>query len=176
MHITCVDQYPNPRQREHKMHLNMCWPNPFMPARTLDPSLHVCQRDHKMFLNLCWLKPFYGMEYIKCISTCEDETHPMPARTQKLSHVLTKPIWCQRVHKMHFKKCCQELIRWKRGLENVYLNVFSKLMLYLRIHKIHLNTWWSYSSLANEDTKCISTCVDQTPPMRARTKNASQHV
>jgi hypothetical protein len=29
---------------------------------------------------------------------------------------------------------------------------------------------------ASEDTKCISTCVDQTHLMPARTQNASQHV
>ena len=35
---------------------------------------------------------------------------------------------------------------------------------------------WPNPSHASEDTKCISTCVDQTPPLVARTQSASQHM
>ena len=63
---------PYPRQREHKMHLNMCSPTPPMPARTYNTSL------------TCGEKP----------------PIPMPARTQDASHVLTLVIQCQPGHKM----------------------------------------------------------------------------
>ena len=74
----------------------------------------------------------------------------------------------------------------KARSQNVCLNVFSKLMPYLRMHKIHLNTWWSYSShasgdikfnmcwpdlsYANQDTECISSCIDETHPMPVKIK------
>ena len=57
-------------------------------------------------------------------------------------------------------------------------------------HKMYLNMRLPNPSYANEDRKCISTCVDQTnenlkcistcvdqsPPMTAMRENASQHV
>ena len=91
----------NPCQQEHKMHLNMCWPNPFqtsvdtkyittcvektypIPVRTQNLSLHVFTKPiprpwaNKMYLNLCWRNP------------------PMPATTHNVSQlVLNKPLQC----------------------------------------------------------------------------------
>jgi len=43
-------------------------------------------------------------------------------------------------------------------------------------HGIHLNTCRPNRSHAREELKCISTSVDQTPPMSARTQNVSQCV
>ena len=41
---------------------------------------------------------------------------------------------------------------------------------------MHLNMCWTNPFHATWDTKYISTCVDQTYLMRARTRNVSQHV
>ena len=45
-----------------------------------------------------------------------------------------------------------------------------------RGHKMHLNKNGPKPFNASEDTKCISTSVDQTHPMPMRTQNVSQHV
>ena len=70
-----------PCQQEHKMHLNLCWPNlshasedistcfdqtPLMAAtRQNIPQLvltkpRTCQRGHHMHLNMCWPIPSYA--------------------------------------------------------------------------------------------------------------------
>jgi hypothetical protein len=68
------------------------------------------QREHKMHLNNCWPVPYPASEYIKCVWTCFDQTPHMPARTQKVSkHVLTKPLLCQRGHKMQPNLCWPKL-------------------------------------------------------------------
>ena len=41
---------------------------------------------------------------------------------------------------------------------------------------MHLNVCWKKPSYAREDTKCISTCIDQTYQMAAKTQNVSQQV
>jgi hypothetical protein len=43
-------------------------------------------------------------------------------------------------------------------------------------YKIHLNMCWQNPSHDSEDTKCISTCVDQTPPTTVTTQIGSHHV
>ena len=56
-----------------------------IPARTQNLSQHVMKK-----------RP----------PTCVAQTPPMPARTQNASqHVLTKPLQCQRGHKMHLNMC-----------------------------------------------------------------------
>ena len=109
---TCVDQKPIPCQREQKMYLNLCWTNPFqarhkMPLNFVDQTNPM--PGQKMYFNLCWSNPNYARKYIKCISTCVhqtliclrehkmylnscwglkyistcvDQTPPMPSRTQ----------------------------------------------------------------------------------------------
>ena len=69
-----------------------------MPASTYNISQLVltkhlpCQPGHIMLINLYWRIPSNASEDIKCISTCVDHTHPMPASTQDIpKHVLTKP-------------------------------------------------------------------------------------
>jgi hypothetical protein len=84
--LTCVEQSPLLLARTHKIYLNLCWPKPI-------PS----QGEHNFYLNMCWPNSSNARWYIKCISTRYDQTHPMPARTLKVSHlVLIKPIPCQR--------------------------------------------------------------------------------
>jgi hypothetical protein len=45
-----------------------------------------------------------------------------------------------------------------------------------REQKIHLNFCRADPSNANDDSTRASTCVDQSPPMPARTRNVYQHV
>ena len=42
-----------------------------------------------------------------------------------------------------------------------------------RGHKMHLNVCWPNTSYASKDTKCILTCIIQTPPMCDDTKYTS---
>jgi hypothetical protein len=110
-----------PCQWVHNMHLYMYLP---------------CQRGHKMYLN-----PSNVSKDRKCISACVDQTPTMPARSQKASqHVSTKTQTCHQEQRKYLKLC------------------------------------WPNLPHACEETKCISTCVDQTPPMQARTQNISQLV
>jgi hypothetical protein len=117
-------------QRGDKIRLNMCSPNPtnarkktkcistfvdqnpLIPAMTQNASQHVltkiiqCQRGHKMYLNFPWINPFNASEDTNCASTCVDQSHPIPAKTQNVpQHVLTKPIPSRWVHKMYLSKC-----------------------------------------------------------------------
>jgi hypothetical protein len=124
------------------MYLNVCWR----------------KRGHKMYVNVCWPNPFHDPEDIKSISTCVDETYPMPARTQNASqNVMTKSMPCKRAHQIYITTCVK-VTSCQQG------------------HKIYLNLCSTYISHAWEDTKYISTCVEQTPPMPARNQNVTQDV
>ena len=109
---TCADQTPPmparsrnvsqllltsslPRQRRHKIYLNICWTNPSHAARSHNVS-HMCwkappvlarkqntnphmltkpipfQRGHKIYLHLCWPYTSNASEVTKCFSTCVD--------------------------------------------------------------------------------------------------------
>ena len=147
-----------------------------MPAMTQNQYQNVLtkplarQRGHKTYLNLCGLNPSHAREVKKYKSSCVDQTNPMPERTQNASQpVLPKPFPCQ------------------RG-QNVSQHVLTNPIPCLGGHKMHLNLWWpnlshvsgdtTYisPSHASEDTTCISSCVDRTPHMPTRTKNASELV
>ena len=159
------------------MHLNKFWPYPTyaseeinsvdqthqVPARKQNLSQLAltipipCQWEHKMYSIICLPNPSYDTEDKKCIWTCVEKTHPMPARTQNVSQlVLNKAVPCQRGDRVYLNLCWP--ISRQRG------------------HKMYLNLCWPNITHASEDPKCISTCVDQIPPMPARTQNASQHV
>ena len=122
--------YPIPCQRGPKMYLNLCWSkpnhvseetkyfikcidqNPHMTERIQNIILHVltkpllCQRARKMHINMGWLNSLHASDDTKCISTCVDQTHTMPVRTQNVSqHLLTKPNPCQRGRKMKLNMC-----------------------------------------------------------------------
>ena len=127
----------------------MCWPNPSHASegtecistcigktppgstRTDNASQHVfnksipCQRGHKIYPNLCRPNSIHASEDIRCISTCLDQTAPIPERIQN-------SIWVDSTAPMPARK-----------------------------HKKHPNTSWPNPSHANEDSKCISTCVEQ---------------
>ena len=156
---------PLPYQRGYKMYLNMCWPIPLkdskdtkcistcvkntppIPARTQNASHYVltkmihCQQVHKMHVNTCWPNPTHASENTS-ILTCVVQTPPMPASTQDASQqALTKVI---------------QMLVWTHNVSQI---VLTKPNPFHRIHKMHLNTWWSEPSLASEDIKCISTCL-----------------
>ena len=153
-----------------------------MPARTQNASQHVLtkplpwERGHKMYLNLSWPNPSYASEDTKCISTCVDQTLPMSARTQNVSQlVLTKHFSCQQRNKMYLNFWWPNPSLAART-QNSTQHVLTKPLPCERGHKMYLNLSWPNPSYAREDTKCISTCVDQTLPMSARTQNVSQLV
>ena len=131
---TCLDQTPhmlgrtqnisqrvlnkqNISQQRHKMHLNICWPNPSHASGAQNASQHktkpiTCLRRHHMLL------PSIQYSYVdktqpmpaktKCTSTRYEQTNHMQARSQKVSqHVLSKTIPCQRGQKMLLNMCPQ---------------------------------------------------------------------
>ena len=96
-------------RREHKMDLNSGWQNPSHDTEDTKLSLNLltkpssCQRGHKDHLYMCWRISSNASETTKCISTCIDQTHLMPSRTQNASqYVLTKLSKCKQGHKIHF--------------------------------------------------------------------------
>ena len=56
----------NPRQGEHKMHLNVWWPNP------------SDVREDTRCISICWPNSSNVSEDTKCILTCVDQKNPMP--------------------------------------------------------------------------------------------------
>ena len=167
-----------------------------------------CQRARKMHFNTGWQNHSNASSDIKCISTCVDQMpmstqnaslhvlpmHPIPVRTLNVSqNVMTKPLLCQRWHKMHHM-CWANAYNASEESQNVSQNVLTKPLQCQRGHKMLLNMCWpnpfhgkvahkfylnmrlSSPYSASEDTKCILTCVDQILPMPARTENISQHV
>ena len=113
---------PLPSQRWHKMYLNMSThvhrTHPILMRRLVLTKFRQGQGRNKLYPNLS-----HSSEDTKCIS-CVDESPPMPTRTQDVSqpvwyetilmpartqnaskHVLTKPIPCQREHKINLNMC-----------------------------------------------------------------------
>ena len=141
-----------------------------MPAMTQNVSQQMlsksitCSEDTKS-ISTCFTKHTHANDDTKCISTCVDQTPPKPARSENATqHVLNKPITYKRGykihqtlrgHKMHLNKGLTKIIPCQRG------------------RQMHLNMCRPNPSHACEDTKCISTCVDKTHLMLARTQNVS---
>ena len=155
----------------------MCWPTPPMPARTQNASRHVltkliqCQRGQSQYLNMSRPNITHSSLDTKCISTCVDQTNPIPDRTEKASqHVLTKPIPCQLGHKIYLNLC------WQRGQKMLQNLCWTKPITWQLGPKIYLNKCSLYLSYASDYNKCISTCVEESLPMPARTENLPQNV
>ena len=80
-------------------------------TRSVSTSVDPCQPGQNMYLNLCWPSHsrdvFHNMSSqasgeTKCISTCTDQTPPLPARTQNaFQHLLSKPLLFERLHIMY---------------------------------------------------------------------------
>ena len=160
------------------MYLNLSVQTHHMPARTQNSSQNVltklnpCQWRHKMYRNMCWPNPYLGNADTRCMWTSQQ--------------VLIKHLPCQRRHNMFWPNyfhaiedtmyiLTKYISLWVRT-QNVSQLVLTKRLQCQRGHKMHLNMIWPNPSNASEDTKCISTCVDQNSPMSARTKNISELV
>ena len=59
--------------------------------------------------------------------------------------------------------------------QNASQHELTKSLTYQQGKKKYFSLCWSNLSHESKDTKCISTWVDQTHPLQARTQNASQH-
>ena len=128
--------------------------------------------------------PPYTSEDTKYISTLVDQTRPMPARTKKVFQlVLTKPLLCQRRNKIYLKlyqnasnMCwrntsyasednilsCVNLIHPKVARTQYARQlVLTQPIPCRRGHKVYFKMCSQIPS--NEATKCIKTCIDQTP-------------
>ena len=90
-------------------------------------------------------------------------------------HMLTKPLPCHWGHKMYLNICLLTPPMPERT-QNACHPVLTTHLPCQRGHKMKLKMCWPNPSHASEDTKCVSTCVDQTPPLVARTQSASQHM
>jgi hypothetical protein len=137
------------------------------------------KRGHKMYINFTWPNHSHANDYSNCISSCVDQTPPMPASESQ--HGIIKLISCQRGYKK-ISTYVDQTHHTPGSTLNVYQLVLSKLNPRQREYKMHLNVcWpipsharedtrcisicWPNSSNVSEDTKCISTCVYQTHPM-----------
>ena len=81
---------------------------------------------------------------------------------------LTKTLAC-------ISTCVKQIPSMPDRRQNV-IHVLTKTLLCLRVDKMFLYMCRPNSFHASEDKKCISSCVEQTLPIQARTQNASQHL
>ena len=161
--ITCVDQTPPMPARSENMEklnpshasndtkcISTCVDKTHtMPTSTQNVSqneltnLNPTQRGHKIHLNLCCPNPSHDTKNTKRILTCVifisssvDQTPPMPAMTQNVSQlVLTKPIPCNREHKMYLNlDCLNSAHEIEEKISS--LQVLTKPLLCQRGHKI----------------------------------------
>ena len=152
---TCVYQ-THSKPARIKQYLNLCCSNLSGPANTQNVSHLVliepltCQRRHKMHLNMCWPNPSHDSEEKEYISTCDYQTVPMTASTQNECEYTN---WiCTYVDQTNPMS-----VRTKNASQKLFI----KPLTCQRRHKVHLNLLWRNRSHATENTKCISTYVDQ---------------
>ena len=112
----------------------------------------------------------------------------MTARKENASrHVMTKPLPCQRGHKMYLNKCWPNPSNVSEDSTyvgqthpmpartlHVSQQVMTKHFSFQQRHKMYLNKCWPNPSLVREDKKLFSTCEYKTAHMPPRTQNASQ--
>jgi hypothetical protein len=131
-------------------------------------------------------------EDTKYISACGDQTQPISVGTLNVSQkVLTKQLPFQGRNEMHLKwpnlsqpwddikcisACVDQMQLMPAWMQNISQKVLTKPVPCQRGREIYLDMCWQNPSHSSEETKCISTCVNQTKPMPKRTHNASQHV
>ena len=152
-----------------------------------------CQRGHKMHHNFCWTNPSYAREDTNFVSTCVDQTYPMPASTQNVSqHELNKAIPSHWGHNMYRNIClpnpsddrdnskCNKTC-WPNSThasQMLKCSEDTKLVLKKRIpfmqeHKMHLKMWCPKSSQASKVQQNVSQHV---LTMTVRSQISSQHV
>ena len=147
-----------------------------------------------MYLNMSSPNPFLAIEETIWISTCVNQTYPMPARTKMYlnlkwpnpSHVskATESLPLMRRNGLYLNSCwpnpshangiqnATQLVLtnvpWQRGQKSISICVDQHGV------KMYVNMCWTNSNHASEDAKCNTTCVDQIPLMPVRTQNVSQ--
>ena len=137
---------PNPPHASDNTKCNSTCVDQITPisAKTQNLSKHLLtkplwfQRGHKIYLNGCWPNPSLVSKDTKCITTCDDQTPPMPARTidaSQNSSNASEDTKC-------ISACVDQIPPMSANTQNVSQHVLTK---------------------ASEDTKCITTCVDQNP-------------
>ena len=100
----------------------------------------------------------------------------MPARTQNASQpALTKPNYASQ-NTTCIKTCVEQTPPMSARTQNASQHVLTKLIKSQQRLKMHFIMCWPNPSHASQDTKCISTSVEQTPPKAARTENATQPI
>ena len=143
---------PYPSLREHKINLNMCWPN-------------QCHASQNTKCITCFAKPARKM-YLNRY----DQNPSMPARKQNVSqHVITNPIPCHTRTLNISQVALTKRFQFQRGHEMRHICWQNKSHAKEDTKFISTCITPNYSH-ASKDTKCISKCVDQTHPMPARTK------
>ena len=69
-----------------------------MPARKQTASLYVmtntlvCQCEHLLYLNMWWPNSSYAREYIKCISTPDDQISNASENTKSINHPMSAKV------------------------------------------------------------------------------------
>jgi hypothetical protein len=150
--------------RRNKMFRYMCWPKPSGSERIQNVIPHVLtkplppQRWQKMHLNMSWHKPSHASEDIKCISTC-----------------LTKTLLCQEDTKF-ITTCIDQTHPMPARTQNISQHVLNKHKICQRGQKIHLNMYWPNHSHPCEDTKSISTYVEQTHRLIVKALNCVKQI
>ena len=166
----------------------MCWPNPFIHALTENPSQHVFTKPlpwlqkHRMYLNSSCpcqreTKNVSTCVDTNCMYTCVvqippmpavDQPQTMPARTKKaFQHVLTKPLICQRGHKLYLNLIWQNPSQASEDIKCTSSCIDLTPPMTESTHN-YLELCWPNTSHADKHRKFISTCVDQTIPAKTQ--------
>jgi len=107
------------------------------------PSLHMFSIHMHTSEDTKCISSRVATEYTKCISARDDQTHPLPARTQKLpQHAMTKPN-SYLGHRIHLNTFCANN---SYASENTKCN--SNCETWQRGHKVYLIACWQYTSQA----------------------------
>ena len=139
----------NPRKREHKMHLNVCWPNPsharedtrcnsiYWPNASNVGEDTKCisnSVDHKMHHNMFWPNPSYACVSIKCTLTHVENKMHLNKRWPNTSHA-TKDSKC-------FSTIVEEIQHMPATTSNASQHVLMNPLPCQRENKMNLNMWW----------------------------------
>ena len=117
----------------------------------------------------CDQKLSHASEDRKCISSCVYQTPTMSPRTKMPLNMCWQVRHLWKHGQKYIWTCVDNTLPMpKKTLNVLQTHVLIKLIPCKRRHKIYLNSSWPNDS---EDTKLISTCVDQTTPMPPRTQN-----
>ena len=198
MHLNLY--WPNPSYaiKDTKCNYTSVYLTPPMPART-QSILNVCcpntshaSKDTKCnytsvyltppmpvrtqsILNMCLPNSKKASEDTECISTCWPNP-PILARAENSSkHVLQNPSHISEEAKF-ISYMCWPYHSHARENKNASQIVLTKLVPCQWEDKMYLKMFWPIPSNNSEDTKCMSTSVDQTNINPGSTQIVSQHI